>query len=229
MALDISDYLAHQTPSGLNSTGGSATDQTIISGSQNLASSYTTFLTLLTAQLKNQDPTSPLDTNSFTQQLTQMTGVQQQLLTNQLLQQMVGQSDGYSAVGLIGKTATAAGGDAKLADGKADWAYGLGSNAAKATLSIADSTGKIVWSGAAPDLSAGSHPFEWDGKDNSGNSVPDGVYTLSVTASDPTGASVTASPYVVGTISSIENTASGTIVQIGPAKVPLSAIIQVGA
>ena len=41
---------------------------------QTLTSSYNTFLTLLTTQLKHQDPTSPLDTNAFTQQLVQMTG-----------------------------------------------------------------------------------------------------------------------------------------------------------
>src|ERR1700759_2355868 len=54
-----------------------------------MADNFTTFLTLLTTQLKNQDPTSPLDTNQFTQQLTQMTGVEQQLLGNQLLQTLV--------------------------------------------------------------------------------------------------------------------------------------------
>ena len=57
-----------------SSTTGSATNASLLSGQQNLATSYTSFLTLLTAQLKNQDPTSPLDTNQFTQQLVQLTG-----------------------------------------------------------------------------------------------------------------------------------------------------------
>ena len=52
-----------------------------------LADSEQTFLSLLTTQLKNQDPLSPLDSNQFTAQLTQMAGVEQQLLTNDLLKE----------------------------------------------------------------------------------------------------------------------------------------------
>ena len=57
----------------------------ITSGTTALASNFETFLTLLTTQMKNQDPLSPLDSNQFTAQLTQMAGVEQQLLTNDLL------------------------------------------------------------------------------------------------------------------------------------------------
>lgn len=229
MALDIQSYLANQQPSGLDSTGGSATDKTLMSGAKNLASSYTTFLTLLTAQLKNQDPTSPMDTNSFTQQLTQMTGVQQQLLSNQLLQQLVSQKDGYSAVGLIGKTATAQGANAELSTGKADWAYSLASPAAAANIDILNSAGDVVWSGVAPDLASGRHPFSWDGKNNNGAAMPDGTYTLKVQAIGADGKAIATTPYVSGLVSSIENTAAGTLVSIGKAKIPLSAIIQVGS
>ena len=83
---------------------------TVNAGIGSLANNYETFLKLLTTQLKNQDPLSPLDTNNFTQQLTQMTGVQQQLLTNQLLTQMISQGQvglSGSAVNLIGKSVTA--------------------------------------------------------------------------------------------------------------------------
>ena len=57
----------------------------INAGSSMMASNFETFLSLLTAQLKNQDPLSPVDSNEFTAQLTQMAGVEQQLLTNELL------------------------------------------------------------------------------------------------------------------------------------------------
>src|SRR6476661_4185113 len=82
---------------------------TVNAGIGSLAGNYETFLKLLTTQLKNQDPLSPLETNEFTQQLTAMTGVQQQLLTNQLLTQMIGQNQanaGSAAVNLVGKTVT---------------------------------------------------------------------------------------------------------------------------
>ena len=59
-------------------------------GNQRLAESFDTFLVLLTTQMKNQDPLSPMDSGDFTQQIVQMTGVEQQLLTNDLLKQLVG-------------------------------------------------------------------------------------------------------------------------------------------
>ena len=58
-------------------------------GRDRLADSYETFMNLLTAQIKNQDPLSPMDSTQFTQQLVQMTGVEQQLLTNDLLEKLV--------------------------------------------------------------------------------------------------------------------------------------------
>ena len=74
-----------------------------------LATNFNTFLTLLTAQMKNQDPLSPMDSTQFTQQLTQMTGVEQQLQTNDLLKQLVSNTSSgiSSAVSLIGKNVRA--------------------------------------------------------------------------------------------------------------------------
>jgi len=83
---------------------GSSTDTSAL-GRARLAENFDTFLSLLTTQLKNQDPLSPLDSNQFTQQIVQMTGVEQQLQTNDLLKKLVGNTaSGVStAVSLIGK------------------------------------------------------------------------------------------------------------------------------
>ena len=54
-----------------------------------LSGNFSTFLTLLTTQLKNQDPTSPLDTNQFTSQLVQFASVEQQINTNRSLGQLI--------------------------------------------------------------------------------------------------------------------------------------------
>jgi flagellar basal-body rod modification protein FlgD len=98
------------TTSTTGTTSSSTTSSAATNGLASLADNYQTFLTLLTTQLQNQDPTSPLDTSQFTSQLTQMTGVEQQLLSNQLLQQLVTAQGGLSqAAGLIGKTITAPG------------------------------------------------------------------------------------------------------------------------
>jgi flagellar basal-body rod modification protein FlgD len=90
-------------------TANTANDK-INTGSTMLASNFETFLSLLTAQLKNQDPLSPMDSNQFTAQLTQMAGVEQQLLSNQLLTALLNgqKGDGLaSASNYIGKDATA--------------------------------------------------------------------------------------------------------------------------
>jgi flagellar basal-body rod modification protein FlgD len=142
------------------SSATSSTAADLASGQSSLTSTYTSFLTLLTAQLQNQDPLSPMDTNTFTQQLVSMNGVQQQLLTNNLLQQMVTQETGAgsvgSAVGLIGKQVTSASSVQALQNGSATWTYNLPSAAANASVEVLDSNGNVVWSGAAPSLAQGN-------------------------------------------------------------------------
>jgi flagellar basal-body rod modification protein FlgD len=225
MTASITNYVANQ-PSATNTVSSNSALDPLSAGQTNLNTSYQTFLTLLTSQLKNQDPTSPLDPNQFTQQLVQMTGVQQQLLSNQLLQQLVSQggSGVASAVGLIGKTVTADSPTAQLTGGKATWSYDMSQQAVQARMTITDSTGALVWSGSAPDLSAGIHPFTWDGKDSSGAAVAPGTYTLSISAVDANGAAVTATPSVVGTVTSISQANGQTMLEVGGSQVPLSSI-----
>jgi flagellar hook assembly protein FlgD len=94
--------------SGTSSAGASSIS--INGGLASLAGNFQSFLSLLTTQLQNQDPLNPTDTNQFTQQITQMTGVEQQLISNQLLQQLVSQQTGIgAAAGMIGDTVTAPG------------------------------------------------------------------------------------------------------------------------
>ena len=96
-------------------------------GRTRLAENFDTFLTLLTTQLKNQDPLSPMDSTEFTQQLVQMTGVEQQLLTNDLLEKLVANTGSgvATAVSLIGKEVRADADVAALSGGKAEWVYKL--------------------------------------------------------------------------------------------------------
>lgn len=203
-------------------------------GSSNLKIGYDTFLTLLTTQLQHQDPTSPLDTNQFTSQLVQMTGVQQQLLSNELLQTLVNQNGGAGgvsqAVGLIGKTVRATGGAATLDGGRAAWSYDLGSAAASATLTVKNSAGATVWSGPAPSLSAGRHDFTWNGRDQNGAQLADGgAYTLGIAGQDAAGRAVTASTELKGVVSSIETVNGATVLNIGRSQVPYTSVDEVEA
>ena len=193
-----------------------------------MATNFDTFLTLLTAQLKNQDPLSPMDSSQFTQQLTQMTGVQQQLLTNDLLTSLLaGQQGGGLANGsnYIGKDVTAVWAADKLTDGKANWSYELATDATSAKLDVLDSTGKVVWSGQASDLTQGTHDFTWDGKTSAGGQLSDGgVYTLKITAADAKG-SVTSQVLTRGQATGVEMYDGVPYLNVGNSIVPVSTII----
>jgi flagellar basal-body rod modification protein FlgD len=206
---------------------------TVNAGIGSLANNYETFLKLLTTQLKNQDPLSPLETNEFTQQLTQMTGVQQQLLTNQLLTQMISQGQvGLSgtAVSLIGKEVTAENPNVTLTDGVAKFGYSLGEGAADTTLEVLNSNGQVVWSGKASDNTAGPHSFEWNGRDSFGRRLPDGGnYAMRVTALNASGSSVASVTSVTGVVTRVENIDGQSILSIGSAKALLSSLTSVAA
>jgi flagellar basal-body rod modification protein FlgD len=211
------------------SSGSSVLDQ--ISDSKNrLADSTETFLALLTTQLKNQDPLSPLDSNEFTAQIVQMTGVEQQLLTNDLLAMLVGMSDGglANSVNLIGKTITAEDPAAMIQDGKATWSYELARDAQAVKYEVVNSAGQVVFSKTAEDVSDGEQSFEWDGKTTQGTQLADGgPYTLKITATDSSNAAVASTIRMTGVATAVETLNGQTVVSIGKVKVPTSAIVSV--
>ncbi|MGZ3273469.1 MAG: flagellar hook assembly protein FlgD [Caulobacteraceae bacterium] len=201
---------------------------TVNSGQINLTSDYNTFLKLLTTQLKNQDPLSPMDTNTFTQQLVQMNGVQQQLQTNSLLQTLVNQSSGAGpAVNLIGKQVQANSPTVTFSGGAADWKYDLGGKAAAATLTITDAAGQVVWSQPASDLTAGKHDFAWDGRTLSGGKVSAGTYTLSIKANDSKLQAMSPQVFVQGVVTGVSSDSTGTLLNLGSTTVNYTTITQV--
>ncbi len=240
MSVSIGNYLQNQSAStsqlSTNTSGQSAsggTSGTTASGQASLNTNYQTFLTLLTTQLKNQDPTSPLDPNAFTTELVQLTGVQQQLNTNTLLQQLVNNSPSTGVSGsvdLIGKSVTATSATATLTGGQASWSYTLPQAAANATVSVTNSTGQVVYSATAPSFAAGTSAFTWNGVNSAGVKLPDGgVYTLAVTATDVNGSALTPTLSISGVVSAVENVDGVANVTINGAQAPVSNITKVGS
>src|SRR5256885_14595803 len=91
-----------------------------------LSSNFSTFLTLLTTQLKNQDPTSPMDSNQFTQQLVMYSQVEQQITSNDNLKTLIAQGTSNAATlaaGYLGKKVSVTTGNASLSGGAANWTY----------------------------------------------------------------------------------------------------------
>src|SRR4030088_962846 len=109
-------------PASSSSSSSSSTSGTTLAGN------FQTFLTLLTTQLQNQNPLSPLDTNQFTQQLVQFAGVEQQLKTNDQLTALVSlqqTAQSTQALGFVGKTAVVDGSTAALTNASATWKLGV--------------------------------------------------------------------------------------------------------
>jgi len=180
-----------------------------------LASNFQTFLTLLTTQLKNQNPLDPLDTNQFTQQLVQFAQVEQQLKSNDQLATLVSlqqTAQATQALNFVGQTVAVNGSAAPLVDGSATWNLEV-PKPATATINIKSATGQLVYSGSYA-LSTGTSPFVWDGKDASGLQWPDGNYTISVTAVDANGQAVAVPTEIQAVVDSADLTQTPPVLSI---------------
>jgi len=206
-----------------------ATSATSPDAMKQLSGNFSTFLTLLTTQLKNQDPTSPMDSNAFTQQLVMYSQVEQQIDSNTNLKTLISQGTSNAAAvttGYLGKKVSILNGNAALTNGAATWTYNMGAAAATNQISITDANGKLVYTGAG-ETTAGNHTFSWDGKDNNGNQLADGAYTLNVAATGGAGGTVTSSVASAGVVSQIDMTGGTPKLVIGSMEVNLSDIAAV--
>jgi flagellar basal-body rod modification protein FlgD len=196
-----------------------------------LSGNFDTFLHLLTTQLQNQDPTSPMDTNQFTQQLVEFSQVEQQISTNSNLKTLIGLAQGRStsdAVNYLGKTVVLTNGKSLLSNGAANWTYALDANTATTTLTVSNENGKVVYVGQG-EKGSGAHKFAWNGQDNAGNTLPDGTYKLTVTATAADGSPIGSKIASTGTVSQIDLTGSVPQLMIGSMEFPMSDVSAVAS
>ncbi|MDF3022962.1 MAG: flgD [Alphaproteobacteria bacterium] len=194
--------------------------------STQLNQNFDDFLQMLTTQLQNQDPLSPMDTAQFTNQLVQFSQVEQQLRGNDTLNKLLAmQTLNMTALGVsfIGKDVEVAG-DTFTATGTSPVAmsYTLPEAATSGTISILDENGDTVYSEDA-EKTAGTHEFVWDGMNDDGNMAPAGKYTVKVSAGNATTTSLNVTTYVPGRVTSLESADDGTLLlNVNGVKVPLT-------
>lgn len=194
-------------------------------GRTRLAENFEMFLTLLTTQLRNQDPLAPMDGNQFTQQLVQMTSVEQQLLSNDLLREIAGRGDNAftQAIDMIGKGVTAESAEATLTPDGATWSFDLPYAAKSVKLEIYSAGGTKVWEGPASSLAKGRQQVEWDGK-IAGKLAAPGVYTLKVAAVDTQNAAMKTPIFTEGLVTGVEEKNGEIFLSVGRATVAMSKV-----
>jgi flagellar basal-body rod modification protein FlgD len=205
----------------------------VASGKDNasIADTFDAFLTLLTTQLKHQDPLSPMDSNQFVQQLVSFSQVEQSIKTNSQLADLVkteNTNQSLAALNYVGRTVEATGSTSPLAaNGKAEFSYTMPGGASDATVGILDSAGRVIYSVSA-DKNPGKHSFVWNGTDASGTPVPtDGVYRIGVLARKADGTTLEVPTSVVARVSGIATDPNGYALMLGPISIAISDVVAV--
>ena len=201
-----------------------------------LTTNKETFLKLLTTQLKNQDPLSPTDTTQMTQQITQMTGVEQQLVTNDLLAALVGMNSGTGlteGVSMIGKQVSAITDNSTLKNGKATFSWTQPGASTSLKVEIKNAAGKVVRTLVPDDQKSGDHTITWDGKDDAGAQLPDGgVYTIAVTAKGGDGKELKVTNIkgrAEGVVSAVDNATGQPMVVVDGKTIPVDNVVGIKA
>lgn len=177
----------------------------------------TQFLTLLTTQLKNQDPMNPLENAELTSQLAQMSTVDGIERLNTLFSSFVEaqqSADSFDAAALLGRGVLVEGSKIGLTEAGAVGGFEIDADASLVSISITDTSGLEVQKIELTDVAAGSHNFMWDGMALNGTRAADGVYKLNVSAVSGED-KVTGRSLEFGPVTSVIRGVTGSDLQVG--------------
>lgn len=206
-ATNTSNNSASDIYASINAMGGSK-DKSSTADIQNR------FLTLLTAQLKNQDPTAPMDSSQMTSQLAQISTVDGIERLNKTMQTLLDDSQsaqGLQAASLVGRGVLVPGSAMTVGTGGGGFGYELAEPADEVTATIKDANGLVVRTMKLGSADSGVQLVPWDGKSDGGEQVAEGKYSVSVAAKRGTTA-VTASVLSAVVVSGVIRT--GTTMSI---------------
>jgi len=144
------------------------------------------FMTLLVAQIKNQDPMSPMNNAEFTSQITQFTMLDEMKTMNAKLEQnlLVGQTINNTAMlGLIGKNVTVEGNKVWMAGGEASESTLAANGPGTVVVEVTDDSGHVVAT-YRKTVEKGLNDITWDGHLDNGESAGDGTFSISVKPGD---------------------------------------------
>lgn len=206
----------------------SSTDESV----SKFAKDFDDFLKLLVTQLKNQNPLEPLDSNEFTDQIVQFTGVEQSINTNQKLDALLGitqLSNNSDIISFAGKQVEVEGSTIVLPeDGEVSFAYNIDESQIKKTfVTIRDAFGNTVFNGEG-STSEGKHFYSWNGVDNSGNQSSPGAYHIQITTENSDGNINNISSIVQGVVEGVNLVGSEPTLVVNGEEIPLGKVNFIG-
>jgi len=176
-------------------SGANAASPLFSAAAGNQAMGKDAFLKLLVAQISHQDPLKPMDDTAYVAQLAQFSSLEQQTTSNKMLELLATQQQGLAntaAMGLVGKDVTVRGGSVTLGgDGVGVVApFKIADGAEKVQVVVRDGSGNVVRRSDLGAQEAGRIDYRWDGRSDSGVSMPAGRYSVSVEATKAGGQKV---------------------------------------
>jgi flagellar basal-body rod modification protein FlgD len=226
--MSIASVVAQQNAASAAASA-SAASQTSNAAFASLDGNFNDFLNMLMTQLQNQDPTSPMDTDTFTSELVQFSSVEQQIQTNSSLTSLIQLTQGSEVIqgsGIVGQQVTVQSTQIPLQNSTGT--VNITSPAAEpVSISITNASGTDIFD-TSVNAVAGNNTFTWNGTNNSGQTVPDGLYTMVATGSNVGGGTSTLPFTVTGTATGVVSANNTVNLQLGALTVPFSAITSVG-
>ena len=194
----------------------------------------TDFMTLMLAQLKNQDPTSPVDSNTFLTQLSELSEVQGITNLNTSfngLSTSLTSSQAMQASSLLGTQAmvTSSTASTTTAGTPVTGAVAVPQTTSSVIVNVLDSTGSLVKQISLGAQATGVANFTWDGTESNGSKAPAGTYSLAATVAG-VASSTPVTTYVSGTVDSVTMGAGGsglTLNVAGVGSVPFANVEQI--
>ncbi|MDP2366010.1 MAG: flagellar hook capping FlgD N-terminal domain-containing protein [Ignavibacteria bacterium] len=218
---------------GLSNVGGSYANGSLTGGGSVMGKED--FLKLMLAQLRNQDPLSPMEGTEFAAQLAQFTSLEQLMNLNDSMDVSINAN--YYLTQSINNTlaATLIGKEVKLngstfqnnGQENATLGYNLSTAANTITVKIYNEAGLLVKTIENAPKNSGDNKLNWDFTDNEGNSVPQGKYRFEVEAKDVDNNPISHSMYVLGKIDGVKFTGYGTMLVVNGAEYLLSDIMEI--
>jgi flagellar basal-body rod modification protein FlgD len=188
------------------------------------------FLKLLTAQLANQDPLQPVDNQAFIAQLAQFSSVEQlQNLTSRLDTLLVAtaSSNQMSTASLVGKTVAFKADGVDLAAGAASPLQVKLPARAAVTAVVQDASGRTVRTLALGVRDAGTFDLPWDGHDDRGGALPDGHYTVKLSAKGMDGADVAPEERARGRVGGVAFDGGAAELVVGGAHIKMGDVVEI--